>query len=388
MTLFTDHPIFQHIPYFSNAKAFQASLASFAPMPDEVRNQPKDIRRNFYLDRIEEWFHVGYDQYQIADAIQRLILKRYSRVKFESANDNANFYRSETNYKSPSVGLVVGNPGVGKSLSIHQCLRNYPQIIEIPHAHLKNPLPIVVWSSLTIQSTSPKDFAVELANHWNSLFETKYPNQPPPIAYSTIRNKSMEAILDTFFTSARNHRLGLLHTDEIQNLFAIKFLGGKPIISTRDDKTLRKVLSFFNSEFSTLISCTPDGLDGLNQRVSVSQRAGLQEFILRPFQNDKYYKKFMKELWVYQYTDIPINLDDDILELFYTKTAGYPRLILSAFIKAQANVLDIENRSSLCIDDFKEAFSSFSHDIQLTVLACLNKRDDILNTKVDFNRKL
>lgn len=383
------HPVLKQLPHHDDFLSFRNALNSFPSFPEDIRSYSAQDRRNFFLPKIHDWFYFGIDQFKVADRIQQLIIDRYQAIDYESPEDVRSFY--SPGFGPTLAGSVIGNAGVGKSESIGRCLTQYPQIIEVTHSHYRNKIPVVVWFSHTIQSTDKKSFAQDLAIAWNELFANRYPNSPPEIPIDIIEKGTGDRILSAFEVSAKKHYLGLLHIDEFNHLFnpvSKQTLKSNSLeVNVVDDKTLRKFLSILNSRsFATLISGTPEGAEGFSRRVATAQRIGTRQINMNPLKFGEYFEHFLSELWKFQYTDIPIPLDKEIINLIYLKTGGNQRLILDGFRIAQENVLKMR-KASLSYDDLKDAFDGFSHELKSIVRAIMNEDDTLLARKVDYRRK-
>ena len=283
--------------------------------------------------------------------------------------------------RTPAYGAaVVGHSGTGKTAAISRCLESYPsQIVE----HRSFPKLIgghrqVVWLSIDVPASGrAADLAMELMRAWDRAtggdrFE---------LDLATERRNGMK-MLDSWRQVASAHFLGILHLDEIQNLFKLPTLkqrNGKSRTTSRseltivEDQSLKWILTLMNTwQVPLLTSGTPDGMRALTRRLSTTERivtSGYHKF--DPFENARdngFRKNFLDQLGRYQFVQKKILVDDELAHLIIELTAGIHRLIIALWIAAQRIALE-RSTCELRLDDFKKAASTYLAPVAPAVAA-------------------
>lgn len=269
-----------------------------------------------------------------------------------------------------SAASVEGLSGVGKTQGCLRCLSTFPQAVQ----HAKFPRLVgshiqVVWLSVEVPpSGKAGDFARALMHAWRQA--TGSPRFDIWLAKEKFTDP-MRALAE-WLQVARLHTLGLLHLDEIQNLF--KFLSLKqrkvrkgiadtPELSIVEDQLLRWILELTNSGgIPLLASGTPDGMGALTKRLSTLQR--MNTFGYHPFEpvsltsGSKLEDSFLGQLSAYQYVRCRIAMDEKLATLIINLSGGIHRVIIALWVAAHR--VAFERRSDdLRIEDFTAAAATY-----------------------------
>ncbi len=306
--------------------------------------------------------------------------------------------------RAPAFGAaVVGHSGTGKTEAIQRCLRSYPQQVihhesfpRLVGGHLQ-----VTWLSIDVPpSGRAVDLATDLMREWDRVtgsnrFEVDLARE---------RRDGMK-MLDSWRQVATSHFLGVLHLDEVQNLFklaALKKRTGKfkspvdaPQLSIVEDQFLKWILILMNTwQVPLLLSGTPDGINALTRRLSTTERIVTSGYhVFHPFKDasDSSFKNtFLGQLSKYQYLPKPLQIDDELAQLIIEVTGGIQRLIIALWIAAQRIALE-RNKGDLLLSDFKTAAATFLAPVAPAVAALrsnnpvqMSKYEDLLPRDAAF----
>jgi hypothetical protein len=284
----------------------------------------------------------------------------------------------------PAFGAAAeGHSGTGKTAAISNCFSIYPQQV-IHHAtfpRLVGPHNQVVWLSIDVPASGRMvDLAMELMRAWDKATG----GNRFAIDLAKDRRDGMK-MLDTWRQVASAHFLGVLHLDEIQNLFKLATLkrrGKKsgaddaPELSIVEDQALKWILTLMNTwQVPLLLSGTPDGIGALTRRLSNTERIVTSGY--HPFQHfdsasDPGYKTFLAQLGKYQFVQTKLPVNEGLAELIIELTGGIQRLIIALWIAAHRVALE-RNTGDLRLDDFKHAAATYLAPVAPAVAAFRSK---------------
>ena len=289
--------------------------------------------------------------------------------------------------RAPAYGAaVVGHSGTGKTEAILRCLRSYPQQV-IHHdsfPRLVGGHQQVVWLSVNVPpSGRTVDLATDLMREWDRV--TGANRFAADLAKERRGGMKM---LDSWRQVATAHFLGVLHLDEVQNLFKLATLKKRrsqrgleddaPELSIVEDQFLKWILILMNTwQVPLLLSGTPDGIAALTRRLSTTERivtSGYHAFHHFDDATDSRFRtNFLEQLGKYQYVQkkqLPI--DDELAQLIIELTGGIQRLIIALWIAAQRIALE-RNKGDLLLTDFKKAAATFLAPVAPAVAAFRSK---------------
>jgi hypothetical protein len=224
------------------------------------------------------------------------------------------------------------------------------------------------------------DLAASLMAVWDDAFSRWAPGQAPRFATALSRgNRDGPRLLNEWRQAASAHFLGVLHIDEVQNLFRLPTLAKRRSkkneddveLSLVEDQTLKSILTLINTwQIPVIVSGTPDGVAALSKRASTLQRfvtAGSHR--LDPFcsPGDKRYGLFMKQLERYQYLRKRLCVDD-IRELMLDLTGGLPRLMVALWVGAHRVALE-RSDDTLRMEDLRRAAATLLAPVAPAVAA-------------------
>ncbi|MEJ8816196.1 ATP-binding protein [Variovorax ureilyticus] len=307
-------------------------------------------------------------------------------------------YRTLTKLKAApaTAAVLTGDSGTGKTELLDQSFGLYPQVIEhesypgIIGSHKQ-----VVYLSVNVPAGGRShDLARALGIQWDLVTQgTRFAR------FIDLKNPKGEQMLDEWTLIARAHALGILHLDEVQNLFHIPPVKERkkirapgqpgPILHISDDETLKWLLTFMNIwSIPLFFSGTPDGIGALTNRLSTMSRIStMGYFSTERFDSidpKSYFRRiFFKQLLKLQFVKDPVPLEDidKLARLVIDRTAGIQRLIIALWIAAHRVAFDRARASrskvdNLLIQDFDNAANTYLKLLQPCVKALLSNTPD------------
>jgi hypothetical protein len=204
--------------------------------------------------------------------------------------------------------------------------------------------------------------------------------------FDKVRRDGMR-MLDTWRQVATAHFLGLLHLDEVQNLFKLATLKRRnskaskfdeaPLLSIVEDQFLKWILTLMNTwHVPLLVSGTPDGISALTRRLSTTERivtSGYHAFLHFDSADDINFKKnFFPELCKYQYVQKKLPPTTELAELIIELTGGIQRLIIALWIAAHRVAFE-RDKGDLLLSDFRLAAATYLSPVAPAVAAFRSK---------------
>lgn len=287
--------------------------------------------------------------------------------------------------RAPAFGAAgVGHSGTGKTDTIDRCLRSYPQVIRhksfprLVGEHLQ-----VNWLSVNVPGSGR---SVDLATDLMREFDRVTGSNRFASDLAKEKRDGMK-MLDSWRQVATAHFLGVLHLDEVQNLFKLATLKkrrGKsgapedaPELSIVEDQFLKWLLVLMNTwQVPILLSGTPDGISALTRRLSTTERIVSSGYhVFHPFEDatdGNFRRTFLEQLGKYQFVQKPIQVDDELAKLVIELTGGIQRLIIALWIAAQRVALE-RNKGELLLSDFRKAAATYLAPVAPAVAALRSK---------------
>lgn len=285
--------------------------------------------------------------------------------------------------RAPEFGAgLEGLSGTGKTQAALRCLTTYPQVFIHPtFPRIEGPHTQVVWLSVNVPASGRSvDLAVDLMIEWDRVTG----GQRFKETLSRKQRNGM-AMLEEWQQVASAHFLGILHLDEVQNLFKLSALKKRnkrsgmedaPELSIVEDQALKWILTLMNTwQIPLLVSGTPDGMGAITRRMSNAERlatSGHHHF--HPFSSEdlsSFRKLLLDPLGEYQYVTKKLAVDDELAALIFQLTAGIPRIVVALWIGAQRIALERE-KSDLTTADLKKAAVTFLAPVAPAVAALLS----------------
>lgn len=335
-------------------------------------------------------FHVpSIEEFRLHETIDLMVRQNYRYLDPTAATTWSTISGDHAVHnlkRAPAYGAaVVGHSGTGKTEAILRCLRSYPQQV-IHHdsfPRLVGGHQQIAWVSINVPpSGRTVDLATDLMREWDRV--TGANRFASDLARE--RRDGMK-MLDSWRQVATAHFLGVLHLDEVQNLFKLATLKkrrGKrgieddvPELSIVEDQFLKWILILMNTwQVPLLLSGTPDGIGALTRRLSTTERIVTSGYhVFHHFENaavSNFRTNFLEQLGKYQYVQKKLPVDDELANLIIELTGGIQRLIVALWITAQRIALE-RNKGDLLLTDFKKAAATYLAPVAPAVAAFRSK---------------
>ncbi len=328
ITEFLGNPLIAALPASVSQGELLKLLLKIPPYRKEDRRADTPIRLDL-LSRIGT-VHIPYaHDVFIARSLSRCINWGYvarNPIPFDVTSRVVARYRGEVpgeleNYLKgavfPVYGFsVLGISGVGKSCSVLNALRFYPQVID----HVEyNGVPFhcaqLVWLKVDCPSDgSPKGLCTAILQQIDAVLGTHYRNG--------VTSRISRDVLTTKVSQCLcSHHLGVLVIDDIQNL-----------CGNKKDATL-DMLSFLVYLMETLaipvvMVGTPKVLPLFQQEFQLAKRAtgdGTVRMNLLA-RDSREWERFITGIWNNQFTGCEVKLTAEMANVFYSESVGNPFL--------------------------------------------------------------
>lgn len=398
--------LIDYLPPIPSPKSALRSLLYKPRLPSNMAAIPTHIRLH-YLAQVCD-LHVPTEiERQLLQTIDLMVRQSYSYrdpLKPSTwASVSGEAERAGIRLQQAKAAAVEGIAGVGKTQA---CLRGLhalgPQTIRHESfPKLVGGLTQVVWISVEVPASGKSaDLARELMSAWDAA--TGHSRFSSILSKVTIPN-GMGA-LEEWRQVAVSSFLGVLHLDEVQNLFKIASLkqrasrsgpSARPELSIVEDQVLRWILHLTNTgQVPLLASGTPDGIGALTRRLSTMQRlqtAGYHRF--DPFtdpESPRFRKHFLETLGEYQYVQHRLPVDSTLSQVLIELTAGIPRVIIALWVAAHRVAFERKD-DDLKISDFTEAARTWLAPLAPAISAIqrgdaaeMSKYEDLVSRDTSF----
>jgi hypothetical protein len=297
------------------------------------------------------------------------------------------------------AAALEGLPGVGKTQACTRCFRCYPRQV-IPHESFPKTIgglqQVAYLSAEVPPSGKSSDLARALMEAWrdatgSSRFDAWLAKERIPDGMRALEEWRQVAVAGF---------LGILHLDEIQNLFKLSSLRQRrdrkgsadiPELSIVEDQLLRWILRFNNSgQAPLLVSGTPDGIGALARRLSTLQRintGGYHSFEpIMVTRGRSIETSMLGQLFKYQFAKQPLAMDEGAVNLIVDLTGGIQRIIIALWIAAHRVAFERKS-DDLLKEDFVTAAETWLAPLAPAVAALRSKDASRLARYEDLVRR-
>jgi hypothetical protein len=305
----------------------------FQPLPVHVRiwNMIDSLIRQGYISRNP--FDKEYKQ---------IINENGSRIN----RGEFNFNSSTSFISTASCGLIAGYSGVGKTTTVNRCLSYIPQIIchnYYNDTHFNQ----IQLTWLRIEApTSLKSLALQFFTKIDSILGTDN------LKRYISKNLSTDALLSLMGTVANNINLGVIIIDEFQNL-------NRNGVS----QIMNFLVSLINSccGVSLLFIGTPACYDIFSNELRIARRVtGNGGITWNNMENDQEFRLLLKAIWRYQWVRKPVELTQEMINLFYDCTQGVLDLVVKLYCNSMKRAIETGKEQitkeiviKVCKEEFK-----------------------------------
>jgi hypothetical protein len=377
------------------------SLIALPPLPGSLEGIPTHIRLHQLLS-VRDFHLPPLIERQLLQTVDLMVRKGYHYRDPRLASTWSNISGEclpRRNPLAPAFAAAVeGLSGVGKTQACIRSLLNFPnQVIshnEFPH--LANGLRQPVWLSVEVPTSGKaSDLARALMQAWDDAMGTKR------FAKWLAKEKISDGMLalDEWRQVAVGHFLGVLHLDEIQNLFKLislkarkdrKRSGEASELSIVEDQLLRWLLYLTNSgQIPLLVSGTPDGIGALTKRLSTLERITTMGYHpIEPFSNHiaPGFETFLGELGKYQFVRHKIAVDETLAKLIIGLTGGIQRVIIALWVAAHRVAFERKS-DDLLLSDFSDAAKTWLAPLAPAIAAISSKDPEKMGRYEDLIRR-
>lgn len=327
-----DNPFLAAMPEMLPKEEFLTAIRSTPALPHNLPMISPEERRQSLPMLASLFVPLDY-MYAVYDQLYRAIRETYTtRTAMEEIRQiNALFYGKENvSYATQAAsGSVLGVPGIGKTSTIRRALETMPQVIE--HTEYMGQ-PFYCKQVLYLRIECPSDcsvktLALNLLSALDRAIGSDYLHQ-----LISLRSIAASAVATQVKILCMTHHVGLLLVDEIQNAM-------ETAQRNRQVKPLLKFLVELTNDTATAVYFvgTPAA-----EQVFVSQehlKRRTRGIRLLPLKPDGTYRRFLEQLWPYQFTSQQAPLTEKLANKLFDFSGGIPAYIVKIYQETQAQAL-------------------------------------------------
>lgn len=221
-------------------------------------------------------------------------------------------------------GMLVGMPGMGKTLTVREVLRHYPQLVEHPGI----PPQITYLRLDTPAKGSLRGLCVSFFGKVDRLL-----GQDTYTRLYAGQHATEETMLHNMALVARFHGLGCLVIDEIQHL---------PQGGDDDHALLTFLVTLANTIGVPVLFVGTMKASRLFERTARMARRSVGNFggnWERHASDDPDWKDFLDDLWQYRWTTKEVSLSQPLRAVIYDETQGVIDLAVKLMMRVQQRLI-------------------------------------------------
>lgn len=306
---------------------------------EPVRKLPTHLRSHA-LAGLSRLYVPSSTGIELAMKIDVMIRQSYVFRSPNKASTWATMYGSQQISASPICAAAIGGSGNGKTVTVMRALSAYPQVVvHESFPHLAGKLRQLLWLQVSVPpSGKQRDFAeqwmrqMDLALGENRFEEEFTRTLGPPLWAACIQR-------------ARNHFLGMLFIDEMQNFFRLDSVRSRSAalakgqlagLRVAEDTALRALVDLVNEgKFAVLVAGTPDGMEAFSKRFASGQRLsldGLTKFDRIITADEPFFANYLfPTLHKFSLADSPPEAPKELRKLLHAQTCGVPRILVACW---------------------------------------------------------
>lgn len=325
----------QGLPALRSMQQIASDLASFPHFSNAERDLPH-VQRRYAVLRLRQLFIPTARNVRMAEGIDMLIRAGYdgrdpSGWQFEARQRKLSI---RARFKAPATrapgcengagcGFLIGAPGMGKTRTVEQALRIYPQKIDLPDLPAQ-----VSWLKLECPDKGAiRSLCLQFFDELSRVVgSTDY------TALFMDRRAGEEALMHQMAMAASFHGLGLLVIDEVQHIGRV----------TGEEHQMMSFLTQLTNQLGipVLFVGTLSMLPHIQRTGRMARRSvGPACATWMPLQNGPEWKACFKRLWQYQWTRSETSLDDELADVFFEEAGGIIDLAVKLYIAVQLRLM-------------------------------------------------
>ncbi|WPZ07595.1 AAA family ATPase [Pelagerythrobacter marinus] len=220
-------------------------------------------------------------------------------------------------------GFLIGAPGMGKTRTIEQMLKRYPQAADLPNLPRQ-----VVWIKLECpERGSIRSLCLQFFDELTRLAgSTDYGALLAP------RRASDDDLMNRMALAAAWHGVGILVIDEIQHI-------GR---HTGEEHQLMTFLTRLTNQLAipVLLAGTLSVLGQVQKTGRMARRSvGPACAVWMPRPQDREWRSLLEQLWRFQWTQTATELDEELAETFFECTGGILDLLVKLYVSVQLRLI-------------------------------------------------
>jgi len=340
---FKGNPLVEALPQMKS-KVEIAKFIKGVPEMNEKEINHDPMTRSMYINRLYDFFTPLPTHLKLYQKIDTLIRRGYIKRNFMAIDFEERFYYyNECRLENKNISsisnkmsfggysnsmLIIGDSGMGKSLSTERILRSYPQVIR--HSQYKG-VEINETQIVWLKIDCPFDGSVKglCINFFRTLDSVLSKNGKD--SYEHLHGKTNQTINKMFSSMvmlASRYHIGILVIDEIQ--YALE--AGKNI-----KKFLQFLVTLENTiGIPTVYIGTAKTEKLINTEFTVARRlSAAGTIVMKRLENDDNFEYFIENMWKYQWLKNPIPLNKELLDEMYNVTQGILSVCINLFIAVQ-----------------------------------------------------
>ena len=327
-----DNPFLAALPEMLPRNEFLSATRSTPGLPHDLPQMSSEERRQSLPLLASLFVPLDY-MYAVYDQLYRAIRETYTtRTTMEEIRQINSLFCGKENVSyatQAASGSILGVPGIGKTSTIRRALETMPQVIE--HTEYMGQ-PFYCKQVLYLRIECPSDcsvktLALNLLSALDRAIGSDYLHQ-----LISLRSIAASAVATQVKILCMTHHVGLLLVDEIQNAV-------ETAQRNRQIKPLLKFLVELTNDTATAVYFvgTP-----VAEQLFVSQehlKRRTRGIRLLPLKPDGTYRRFLEQLWLYQFTPQQAPLTEKLSNKLFDHSGGIPAYIIKIFQECQAQVL-------------------------------------------------
>lgn len=365
-------------------------LLSVRPEFNESEREHSSDLRFHYIQRVFHYVNPFIAHLRLERKLSAVIKQSYihrNPLEKEHVNYMNNSYNLLMQGKLPEQNKIninrrvqgfsiIGISGSGKTTAVDSILKIYPQVIR--HTNYRGKkllLTQIPWLKIECPSNgSTKGLCINFFRVLDDLLQTDYSLKH--------QNRTQDIMLSQMGHLSRLHNVGVLVIDEIQHLSMQKSGGA--------DRMLNFFVTMVNSiGIPVVLIGTNKAFELLNKEFRQARRGNGQGIsIWKRMDKGDEWNALMKDLFKYQWTRKPVELNEEMNEIFYDESQGVLDLAIKLFVLSQMEAI-INRTEQITPELIRKSGKVHLHSLQPMIRAlrendstALEKYEDL---KVDFN---